>query len=319
MTKTVLRRIGQLACGWLLVAAAAHAEYPDKPIKLMVPYAPGIVDAVARVIAQGMSDHLKTPLVVENMAGAAGATGTGRVVSAAPDGYNVLYASSAIIAQNPVVYKLPYDPMKDLTPVSYALNSGLFLFVNKSLGVNTLQELVAKAKASPGSLTYGTSGNASFGHVTGELFKKRAGVDIRHIPYKSSTATLTDLLGGRISMFFYPYSGAEQHVKAGNLVALAYTGKQRLPAAPNIPTFAESGFPGFDQTFWYGFFVPAGTPKPVVAKLNAAVHHGLKEEALKKYYDVVPMPSTPEEFAETVRKDSEALPRLLKELDIKIE
>ena len=317
--ETIMKSPNHLLCALLLVATSAYAQFPDKPIKLIVPYDPGVVDAVARGIAPGMSEYLKVPVIVENAAGAAGSVGAGRVVKAAPDGYTMLYGSTAVFVQNPFFYKLPYDPVKEFAPVSYGVNTGLFLLVNKSLGVKTLDELIAMAKANPGKLTYGSSGNASSGNVAGELFKKRAGLDITHIPYKNSTVTLTDLLASRISMFFYPYQGAQQHIQAGNLIALAYTGKQRLPGAAHIPTFAESGFPGYDQTLWFSFFVPAGTPKDVIAKLNAAVHRGMKEESIKKYNDFVPMPSTPEELGETVRREIDTFRSMMKELNIKVE
>lgn len=308
-------------CSLLMCAAAAHADFPDRPVKLVVPYDPGTVDAVARVIATGMSEFLKVPVIVENAAGASGSVGAGRVAKSPADGYTMLYGSQANFVQNPFFYKLPYDATKDLAPVSYGVNTGLFLLVNKSLEVKTLQDLIALAKANPGKLTYGSSGNGSSGNVTGELFKKRAGLDIQHIPYKSSTVTLTDLLASRISMFFYPYASAEGHIKSGNLIALAYTGKNRLPGAPHIPTFAESGFPGFDQTLWFSFFVPAGTPKDVIAKLNAAVHSGVKsqETALKKFYDYVPMPGTPEQMSEVIQDETERFRKQMTELSIKIE
>lgn len=308
-------------CSLLMCAAAAHADFPDRPVKLVVPYDPGTVDAVARVIATGMSEFLKVPVIVENAAGASGSVGAGRVSKSPADGYTMLYGSQANFVQNPFFYKLPYDPTKDLAPVSYGVNTGLFLLVNKSLEVKTLQDLIALAKANPGKLTYGSSGNGSSGNVTGELFKNRAGLDIQHIPYKSSSVTLTDLLASRISMFFYPYAAAEGHIKSGNLIALAYTGKNRLPGAPHIPTFAESGFPGFDQTLWFSFFVPAGTPKDVIAKLNAAVHSGVKsqETALKKFYDYVPMPGTPEQMSKVIQDETERFRKQMTELNIKTE
>ena len=316
-----MRTFKYFLCALLLASGAARAEFPDKPVKLVVPYDPGTVDSVARVIATGMSEYLKVPVIVENMAGASGSVGSGRVAKSAPDGYTMLYGSQAVFVQNPFFYRLPYDPTKELAPVSYGVSTGLFLLVNKSLGVKNLQELVALAKAHPGQLTYGSSGVGSSGNITGELFKKRAGVDIRHIPYKSSTTTLTDLIAGRLSMFFFTYAFAEQHIKAGTLLALGYTGKDRLPAAAQIPTIAESGYPGFDQTLWFSFFVPAGTPKDAIAKLNAAVHYGVKsqEANLKKFYDFVPLPGTPEQMAEIIRDETERFGKLAVELNLKPE
>lgn len=307
-------------CALLLgVAAAAHADFPDRPIRLIVPYDPGTVDAVARVLATGMSDYLKVPVIVENMAGANSIVGTARAAKAPADGYTVLYGSQAGFVQNQFTYKLPYDPGKDFTPVSYGVNTGLFLVVNKSLGVKTLQEFVALAKANPGKFTYGSSGIASSGHVAAEVFARRAGIDVRHIPYKSSTTVLTDLLADRVSFFYYTYSGAEQYIRNGNLLALAYTGKNRLAAAPDVPTVAESGYPGYDQTLWFSFFVPAGTPKEVVARLNEAVRFAAKdqEQALKKFYDYVPMPDTPEQMGDIVRDETERFRKLMTELNIK--
>ena len=313
--------VKHILCALLLAACAARAEFPDKVIKVVVPYDPGTVDSVTRVIATGMAEYLKVPVIVENAAGASGSLGAGRVAKSPADGYTMLYGSQAVFVQNPFFYKLSYDPTKELVPVSHGVNTGLFLLVNKSLGVHTLQELVALAKANPGQLTYGSSGIGSSGNITGELFKRRAGVDIRHIPYKSSTTTLTDLIAGRISMFFFTYAYAEQHIKAGTLLALAYSGKERLPGAPQIPTIAESGYPGFDQTLWFSFFVPAGTPKEAIAKLNAAVHYGVKtqEANLKKFYDFVPKPGTPEQLAELIRDETERFRKTASDLNLKPE
>ena len=308
-------RLVMFAAFWM--ASTAWAAFPDQPIKLVVPYDPGTVDAAGRIVARRMEEDLKTTIVIENVAGAAGTIGSARVAKAPPDGYTILYGSSSVFVQDKHFYKLSFDPAKDFVPICGGLKTGLFLLVNNKLGVKTLAELVALAKAQPGKLTYGSSGNGSSGNIAGEVLKQRAGLDITHVPYKNSGTTLTDLLGGRISMFFYTYQFAEPYLKNGTLIALGYTGKERLPAAPTIPTFAESGFPGFDQGVWFSFFAPAATPKDVVARLNAAVRHGLQAEELKKFYDWVPMPTTPEGLGQLVTEESRQFDAQIKTLDIK--
>lgn len=310
-----------LACVFVallgLFATNVHAQFPDKPIRLVVPYDPGVVDATARVIAKGISDYLQVPVVIENVPGASGSIGAAKAVKATPDGYTLFYGTATIFVQNPMFYKLAYDPQKDLAPVSHALDTGLFLLVNKSLGVKNLAQFIALAKANPGKLTYGYSGNGA--HVANEVFRRKAGLDILPVPYRSSNVSIVDLLTGRISMLLYTYSAAEQHIKSGDLVALAYTGKTRLPSAPQVPTFAESGFPGYDHTLWFGFFVPAGTPQPIVGRLNAAVNAALKHDALKKFSDYVVRGSSPAELGEYVKSEAEKGKVIASELQIKPE
>jgi len=305
------------AAALALIATGAFAQYPDKPIHLVVPYDPGVVDATARVIAKGIGDYLNVPVVIDNIPGASGSIGASRVAKAAPDGYTLFYGTATIFVQNPMFYKLTYDPQKDLAPVSHALDTGLFLLVNKSLGVKNLSEFIALAKANPGKFSYGFSGNGA--QVANEVFKRKAGLNILPVPYRSSNTSIVDLLAGRISMLLYTWSAAEQHIKAGDLVALAYTGKSRLPSAPQVPTFAESGFPGFDHTLWFGFFVPTGTPQPIVNKLNAAVNAALNDEGLKKFSDYVVKGSTVEELGAYVRSEAEKGKVIARDLGIKPE
>ena len=306
----------------LTSATVAYAEFPDKTIKVIVPYGSGSVSPAVRAVATGMSAFLKVPVVVENLPGAAGAIGAGRVAKSAADGYTLLFGGEAILVQNSFFYpNLPYDPVKDFTPVTLAFKTGVFLMVSKSLGVKTVQELVAMAKANPGKLTYASLGNGTSQNIAGELFKKRAGVDIQHIPYKTSASALTDILGGRISMTFYTYASVEGQIKAGNLIPLAYSDKERLQVVPEIPTLAESGFPGYELTVWFGYFAPAGTPKDVVMKLNVAIHDAMKtqHESLKPLYDFVPVPGSPEQLGDVVRDGTEKFRKQLVDLNLKFE
>ena len=266
------------------VAAAGHAGsasaevYPNRPVRIVVPYSPGgTTDILARALAQKLAEALGQQVVVDNRPGAAGMIGADLVAKAAPDGYTVLMASVAEVAINQSLYgKMTYDPVRDLAPVTLAGVTPLILVIHPSIPASSVEELLAHTKAKPGQFTFGSPGNGSVQHLSGELVKTVAHVDWVHVPYKGAPAVLADVLGGQVSMFFAGMPPAMPHVKTGRLRALAVTTAKRSPAAPEIPTMEEAGVPGFDISNWFGVFVPAATPKDVIAKLNREISKALQ-------------------------------------------
>jgi tripartite-type tricarboxylate transporter receptor subunit TctC len=253
-------------------ATGASAEtWPARPITIVVPFAAGSgTDSITRIIAQHLSVALKESVVVENKVGASGVLAATYVARAAPDGYTLLMATNSTHSANPYLFKsLGYDPVRDFAPVARAGSYVFMLVVNPDIPAKTLPELVAYAKANPGKLTY-ASGNTT-GIVAGETLKHRAGVDILHIPYKSTPPALNDVIGGRVSMMFIDLAPGLEHVRAGTLRALAVTTKERSALLPDLPSLHEAGIPGYDVTSWAGLFAPAGTPKEIVDRLNGEV------------------------------------------------
>jgi tripartite-type tricarboxylate transporter receptor subunit TctC len=261
-----------LAVCLALAATAANAEtYPARPITIVVPFAPGSgTDSIARIIGQYLSVALNQSVVIENKVGASGVLAATYVARAAPDGYTLLMATNSTHSANPYLFKsLGYDPVKDFAPVARAGSYVFMLVINPDVPAKTLPELIAYAKANPGKLTY-ASGNTT-GIVAGETLKARGGVDILHIPYKSTPPALNDVIGGRVSMMFIDLAPGLEHVRAGTLRALAVTTKDRSALLPDLPSLHEAGIPGYNVTSWAGLFAPAGTPKEVVDRLNAEV------------------------------------------------
>ena len=261
-----------LAACLVLAAMAANAEtYPARPITIVVPFAPGSgTDSIARIIGQYLSVALNQSVVIENKVGASGVLAATYVARAAPDGYTLLMATNSTHSANPYLFKsLGYDPVKDFAPVARAGSYVFMLVINPDVPAKTLPELIAYAKANPSKLTY-ASGNTT-GIVAGETLKARGGVDILHIPYKSTPPALNDVIGGRVSMMFIDLAPGLEHVRAGTLRALAVTTKDRSALLPDLPSLHEAGIPGYNVTSWAGLFAPAGTPKEVVDRLNAEV------------------------------------------------
>jgi tripartite-type tricarboxylate transporter receptor subunit TctC len=256
-----------LAALWL---GSATAQYPNKPLRLIVPFAPGgSTDIFARLIAERAQAPLGQPVVVDNRAGAAGNIGAEAVVRSAPDGYTLLMATTGVMAINNALYKnMTYDAAKDLEPVVYVASITNVLIVPPDLPAKNVAELIAMAKKEPGKLTFASSGAGASTHMSAELFKSMTGTDILHVPYKGSGPALPDLMSGRVSMMFENAPGAVPHIKAGKVRALAQTGLKRSPAMPDVPTLAESGVPGYESLSWSGIAVAAGTPRPVIDRLN---------------------------------------------------
>ena len=261
-----------VAIGFALAASAASAQpYPSKPITIVVPFAAGSgTDSITRIIGHQLSAALNQSVVIENKVGASGVLAATYVARAAPDGYTLLMATNSTHSANPHLFKsLSYDPVKDFAPVARAGSYVFMLVVNPAVPARTLGELVAHAKANPGKLTY-ASGNTT-GIVAGETLKSKAGIDVLHIPYKSTPPAINDVLGGRVSMMFIDLAPGLEHVRAGTLRPLAVTTKERSALLPDLPSLSEAGIPGYDVTSYAALFAPAGTPKEIVDKLNAEV------------------------------------------------
>ncbi|HMO48367.1 MAG TPA: tripartite tricarboxylate transporter substrate binding protein [Rubrivivax sp.] len=312
--------LAALAC-----AGGAFAQaYPNKPIRLIVPFPPGGgSDYMARAISNQLSARLKQPIVIDNRGGAGGTVGTDMGAKAAPDGYTLVLGSVATHAIAQALYpRLPYDPIKDFVAVAPIGAMPHILVVHPTLGVNTAQELIAMAKAKPGALSYASAGNGSVGHLTVELFKSMAGVDIQHIPYKGSGPALSDLAGGQVKVMFDTLPTGLPLVKAGQVKALAVSGATRAAAAPNVPTLAEAGVPGFEVQGWYGVFAPAGTPPAIVQQLNAAITAVTAMPEVRQHMSqggAEPTSATPEAYTAFVRADAAKWGKVVRDSGAKIE
>lgn len=308
----------------LLLALAAQvcsAAYPERPVRLVVPVAPGgAVDVVGRMTAQKLGGFLGQNVVVDNRPGANYIIGTELVSKAPPDGYTLLTTAGGHTI-NPTVYKnLPYDTFRDFTPISHIANSGgLVIVVHPSVKINTLQQLIDTARASPGKIVYGSAGHGNLTHIAGEMFKVMAKVDIVHVPYKSAGPAVNDLLGGQIPLMFGPSPVVVPMVQAGRLRPLAFTGLKRSSQLPNVPTADELGVKGYEATGWYGLYGPRGLPRPIVDKLNAAARQMVQSADVRERFtqlNLEPVGSTPEEFAKFLKADYEKYARIAREAKI---
>ncbi len=307
-----------------LTLPAAAQDYPAKAMRFIVPYPPGgASDVVARLIGQHMSETWRQPVVIENRAGANGMIALSFVAQSAPDGYTLLMTNVGPSAINPSIYaKVPYDAIRDFVPVSLTNLVPLMLVVNSSLGVNSMTELVARAKATPGTLTYGTGGTGTAGHLAMELFMTNAGIRMERVSYKGDGLALNDMLGGQITTMFTTVISGEPHVQSGKLKALAVTTTRRLTAKPDLPTVAEAGMPGFEAVSWGGVMVPANTPRPIVNKLNAEINRILKLADFKERLSKVGAETaggTPEEFQAYLAAETEKWARVAKTANIRVE
>jgi tripartite-type tricarboxylate transporter receptor subunit TctC len=324
-----MHRILHLACLVIsLVAAlpAAHAappSYPDRPIRLLVPFpAGGSTDPVARLLAQKINEDWGQAVIVDNRPGANTIIGTEALAKSPPDGYTVLLTASTHVINALLVPNLPYDSVKDFVPVATLYRSEFLLLVHPSVPARNLQELIALAKARPGALNYAISGTGNANHLAGELFDMVAGIKMSSVPYKGGGPAITDLLGGQVqAMFSVPVSVIGQ-VKAGKLRALAYTGEHRLPGLPQVPTFAEAGLPQFDMKSWTGLLVPAGTPKPIVDKLSAEIAKILAMPDVKTKLEEQgqdPFIQNPEQFSTLLNTDRAKFGSIIRAANIKLE
>jgi len=303
-----MRNVMLVALGCAIAGIAAAQSYPSRVIRMIVPFPPGGgSDYMARVIQSRLSDSLGQQIVIDNRGGAGGTVGSDMAAKATPDGYTIVMGSVATHAIASTLYKkLPYDPIKDFTAIAPVGSMPHILVVHPTLNVKTAQELIALAKAKPGEVNYASAGSGSVGHLTVELFKSMAGIDLRHIPYKGSGPALADLAGGQVKVMFDTLPTGLPHVKSGRLRGLAVSSAKRAPAAPEVPPLAEVGVPGFEVRGWYGILAPAGTPSSAVRALNAAI---VKIARLPEVRDLMisqgaePMIASAEEFSDYLKQE----------------
>jgi tripartite-type tricarboxylate transporter receptor subunit TctC len=297
-----------LALAAAATGAAFAADYPTKPIQIVVPYSPGGgADSVARIVAKRVSENVGQAIVIENKGGAGAILGTDQVAKAEPDGYTLLLGQSGPISINPAVYKsLPYDPVKDFAPITMTTAYPYVLVVNAELPARTLQEFVALARSKPDALNYGSTGVGAANHLVAELFNSKAGLKMTHVPYRGTALAVGDLVAGQLTMVFGDPISVLPHIKSGKLRALAVTSLERSSVAPEVPTVAESGYPGFEALAWHGILAPARTPPAVIRKLNAEIAKALADPATKALLVNQAMQTVgnrPEEFAAFLQKD----------------
>jgi len=268
-----------------LNTAAAAQDYPTKPVRIIIPFAPGgINDVAARVVATHLTNRLGKQFIAENKTGAGGVVGTELVAHAPPDGYTIVIADPAgsLAASVSLYPKLNYDPIRDLAPIALMGTSGAVLSVSNALPAMTLQEFVALAKSRPGELLFGSAGNGTPGHLNGELFKRLTGIDVVHVPYRVGSQAVTDLIAGRISFWISPIATVLPQIQAGQLRPLAVSGRSRSRELPDVPTVRESGFGDYDVSTSYALFAPAGTPQPILGKLHAEVKRALETDSVQQ-------------------------------------
>lgn len=298
-----------LSSGLATTAAQAQPAFPSKPLSIIVPFAAGgATDILARIVGQALSTEIGQSVIIENRPGAGGNIGGQLAAKANPDGHTLFMGAVGTHAINPSLYKkMPYDPIQDLAPLTRVANVPNLLVANPQQPFKTVQELIAYAKAHPGKVNFGSSGNGTSIHLSGEMFSHMAKVDIVHVPYKGSAPAMNDLLGNQIAIMFDNMPSALQYVRAGKLNALGVTSAKRSPELPNVPTIAEAGVPGYEASSWFGLFVPAATPAPVQAKLHAALVKVLAQPDVKKRMadqgaEVVS--EKPEQFAAFIQAES---------------
>lgn len=298
-----MKRIGTcifLACA--LAGIAMAQSYPSRPIRMVVPFPPsGSTDLLARRIGEKLAQSWGQPVIIENKPGAGGTVGSDSVAKSAPDGYTLLMGVTGTHAISSSLYaRLPYDPLRDFVAITEVVSVPLVILVNPSVQAKTLRDMIALAKAKPGTLTFASPGNGTSMHLAGEMFKSMAGVDMVHVPYKGSAAALTDLLGGQVSLMFGDMLVVLPQIKAGKLRPLAVTGIRRAAVLPDVPTVIEAGLPGYEVSSWQGVFAPAGTSREIVSKLNAEIARILRLPDVRgdlARQGFEPIGGTPEQFA----------------------
>jgi tripartite-type tricarboxylate transporter receptor subunit TctC len=322
-----MRLASGLFAALLVIAAAqtasAQSAYPNRPIKIVVGFTPGTApDLAARILADRFTEDWGAPIVVENVQGAGSNIGTDRVAKAAADGYTLLMGGNSALVINPSLYEtLPFDPVKDFAPISQIFIAANVLALPPEVPAKTVAELVALAKAQPGKLSYAHAGVGTSQHLAAELFKYMAHVDIIPVAYRGTTAFIPDLLAGRVTMSFANIANAMPLVREGKLRALAITSIKRSTLAPDLPTMAESGFPGFEAVPWFGLLAPAGTPKEIVEKIYAETAKTLAMPEIRKKFDELglePVGNTPAEFAALIKKETPEWAKVIKDAGIKL-
>jgi len=303
-------------------SAQAPAAWPSKPIRLILPFPPGgPTDILGRMVADRLTASLGQPVIVENHGGAGGNIGAEAAAKSAPDGYTLLLVSNPIVISPSLYSKLNYDPQRDFAPVSLLATVPNVMVTYPSLGVNTLQEFIALAKSKPG-MNFGSGGAGTSNHAAGELFNILAGVKLVHVPYKGVNLAMNDVLAGRIQLVVIGVPAAGPHIKAGRLRALAVIAPHRLPALPDVPTVAEAGLPAFEVTTFYGVLAPAGTPKPIVSRINAELVRIMHSPELKDRLAVMatdPATGTPEEFGDFLKRETAKWGEVVRKAGLKVD
>jgi len=302
----------------LFAGAAMAQRYPAKPIRLIVPFPPGGgTDIAARTIANKLSESVKWTFVVENKPGAGGNLGVEQAVKSPADGYTLLIGQTSNLAINPTLYvKLPYDSLKDLSPVALIVSAPVVFVVAANSRYASLGDLLAAAKRDPGGITFASPGNGTVSHLAGELLQRAADVKLTHVPYKGASQALTDTLGGQVQSFMSSVPSALSQIKGGRLRAIAVTSAKRSPELPDAPTIAESGYGGFEANTWYGLLAPAGTPAPVIARLNAEVNRALRTPEVRERLASEggePLGGSPEQFASFLKAEHAKWGRIVRE------
>jgi len=299
------------------------AQYPQRAIKMIVPFPPaGATDIVGRIVAQKLSERLGQSVVVENRPGAGGTIGSDLAAKSAPDGYTLLMATSSTHSVGPALQKLPYDPVRDFAAITHVADVPNVLVVSPKLPVANLKEFIAYARANPGKLNFASSGIGTIVHLNGEFFKMLTGVDIVHVPYKGTALSIPDLASGNIAMLFDSLASAMPNIKSGSAKPLAINAQRRSALLPDVPTLAEAGLPAFDRYTWFGMFAPAGTPPDIVRKLQSETVAALKSPDLRERFDAVgaePVGSTSEQFVERIRSDGVRWAEVIRKADVKVQ
>ena len=315
----------RLAFLFALLATPAFAQdYPARPVTLIVPFAPGgSTDVIARVVAQGMRAELGQTVVVENHAGAGGSLGTGMIARAAPDGYTIGMATASTVAINPAAYRnLPFDVLKDLAPITNIAAVPNIMSVHPSVAAKTMAEFIALAKAQPGKLAYGSSGNGSVSHLMGEQFKLATGTDIVHVPYRGIGPAMNDAIGGMIQVLYDNLPTSLPHVQAGKLRALAVSGEKRVAALPDVPTFTELGLKDLEWMAFFGLVAPANTPPAVITKLNAAAVKVIATPEVRRALELqqaIPVGNSPAQFRAEIERDLARMKRAVEAANIRVD
>jgi tripartite-type tricarboxylate transporter receptor subunit TctC len=313
-----------LACTAFAVPLLHAAEYPERPLRLIVPFPPGGgADNLARMIMPKVSQSLGQPIIIENRPGAGGNVGAQIVAAAAPDGYTLLYGTNGTHSINPTLYRNPgFDPIKDFAPVSRMTSIATLLVVNPKFPATSVDELIRYARAHPGQVNFASAGNGTTSHLAGELFKTMAGIEIVHVPYRGGALAVTDLMAGQVQMMIDVMPNVQALAKDGKVRGIAVAANARFPGAPEYPTVAESGLPGFEASAWDGVFAPAGTPEPIITKLNAAIRHALDDPELVaalRARGARPVVGTPQEFAQHIADSTQKWAKVIRASGAKID
>lgn len=322
--------IGKLYLGLALCLATAMtvpamaSDYPDKPVRVVVPFPPGgTTDVLARIVATGLSERMGQQFVVDNRPGASGVIGTSMVAKAEPDGYTLVFATINTHGINASLFpNLPYDPIKDFAPVTVVANTPNVLMVHPSVPAKNLPELIALAKAEPAKLNFGSTSLGGSPHMSGELFKMMAKVNIVHVPYKGGGPMLTDLIGGHIQMAFDNLPSSMGHIRSGEVRAIAVTTTERVPSVPDVPTMRESGLPDYEVAAWFGMLAPAGTPPEIVNRLQKTISEILQSpEGVKRLADLgaEPVGNTPAEFSKVIAYEVTRWREVVEATGVKVE